>query len=230
MSLLRQRRISVHSRLQSSRIFVLFFFWHVILPRLAVAELGCFAPLPAARQPFFRQKQNIRFLPLYASEQPHKPPVIAIIGGDLAGVTAALTIAEQQQECTIKLFTSHSRVLEGMIYQSDAYPILPDVTLENRKLIERFGHGGRELAGLLAKQCSPLQAKDWLEQQGVVLQEGQESSNERNVLILLQEKSLYVSPSCDLRRVLEEKLVQAKNIHVETNVVITDVGHNDDVR
>ena len=145
-------------------------------------------------------------------------------------MTAALTIAEQQQQldtqCTIKLLTSHSRVLEGMHFQRDAHPILPDVTLDNRKLIERFGHGGRELSGLLAKQCSPLQAKDWLEQQGIVLQEGRES--ESNLSTLLQETPWYVDPTCDLRRVLEEHLDRAENIHVETNVVITDIGYNDE--
>ena len=143
---------------------------------------------------------------------------MAVVGGDLAGVTAALTIAEQQN-CHVWLLTSHPHILKG-IFNTDATPILPDLALENRELIDRYGSGGRELAGLLAKQCSPLQAKEWLEEQGVILQE--EGSTD-DMSTLLHEKPFFVSPKCNLREVLQRNLDQA-NIHIEANTFIKNVS------
>jgi len=145
-------------------------------------------------------------------------PTVAVLGGDLAGIAAALSITQEKQDCSVCLFTGHSHILKG-IFNTETTPILPDVTLENREIIERYGNGGRELAGILAKECSPLQAKEWLEDQGIILQE--EGSTD-DISILLQEKPLFVSPKCNLIEVFERNLVQA-NVCIKTNVFVKDI-------
>lgn len=145
-------------------------------------------------------------------------PVVAVVGGDLAGVVAASKIATESPTAEVLLLTGLSNILEG--FKAASSPILPDLALENRILIERYGGGGRELAGILAKKCTPLQAKEWLEEQGVILQD--ESST---MTALLNEKPLFVSPKCDLQQVLQDHLERAQ-VAIQTNVNVTSISCN----
>ncbi|CAB9506926.1 HI0933-like protein [Seminavis robusta] len=157
---------------------------------------------------------------LYAEQR----PVIAVVGGDLAGVVSACTIAQHQQQqkhqpAQVWLLTGHAQILEGLVATA---PILPDLTLDNRQLIERFGSGGRELAGILAKQCTPLKAKEWLEEQGVVLQEAGDATG---TATLVGETALNVHPKCDLRQKLMDTLDTCQ-VKVETNVKVASISYN----
>lgn len=82
------------------------------------------------------------------------------------------------------------------------------------------------MAGILAKHCSPLQAKEWLEEQRIVLQE--ESSSDDIISTLLKEKPLFVSPECNLRDVLQENLERA-NVNVLCNAAIQDISSNNNL-
>ena len=102
---------------------------------------------------------------------PSQPQHVAVLGGGLAGIVAATTAAEKSN-IKVTLLTSGSSLLEQFISSEDYTnkPILPDLSLDNRELMERYASGGRELAGILHR-FSPLAAREWLERRGLTLQE-----------------------------------------------------------
>lgn len=153
--------------------------------------------------------------------EPHKStlyakPLVAIVGGNLAGTVAASVIARENMGVEIVLLTSNSKILEG--FPKDSSPILPDLTLETRELIERYGNGGRELAGILAKQCTPRQAKEILEEVGVQLQD-----EATTMSTLLHEKPLFVSPKSDLQQLMEDALETAQ-VKIQTKINVTKLS------
>lgn len=202
----------------------LLFGWHYL------AEKSCclaFLPLPNLdqRRVDNRKKRHLLQHTLHA-EKSH-PPVVAIIGNDLAGVVAACSLAETlattTREATICLLTGHSYLLEGIMTTTtdNNVPLLPDLTLDNRQLIERYGNGGRELAGLLAKQCTPLSAKEWLEHHNIIVQQGSSNTDDTSSIMttLLQETPLFVRPNCHLPEIFQNHL-NAYKVQIQTNVQI----------
>lgn len=149
-----------------------------------------------------------------------KRPVVAVVGGDLGGVVAACTLAQQQSAAQVWLFTGHDEILHGFLPTT---PLLPDVTMDNRQLIDRYGNGGRELAGILAKQCTPLRAKQWLEEQGILLQ--QQGDPGSVMATLLGETPLFVHPQGNVPQILRNSL-ETCHVKIETNVKIDSISSN----
>jgi predicted flavoprotein YhiN len=197
---------------------------------LIIGRLIIIAHLAWCCQPFLivsNTHSSIRRHPwsLYAEK---KPPVVAVVGGDLGGVVAACTLAQQQQSAKeVWLLTGHANILHG--FTTATTPILPDVLTfqeNNRQLIfERYGSGGRELAGILAKQCTPLRAKQWLEEQGVILQQGDPGSSSSIMATLVGETSLFVHPKCDLQQILLKSL-ETCQVKIKTNVKMDSISCN----
>jgi predicted flavoprotein YhiN len=155
---------------------------------------------------------------------PNQPQHVAVLGGGLAGIVAATTAAEKS-DTKVTLLTSGSSVLEQFCSSDDhtKKPILPDLTLDNRHLMEGFASGGRELAGILHR-FSPLVAQEWLETQGLTLQETGVIEG-----VISKDKPLILSKlsSADMVQRLEE-IIRTAGVDLITNARVVNVTNCSD--
>lgn len=176
------------------------------------------------------QRSGVRLLLQAAAPNNQPQQHVVVLGGGLAAIVAATTAAEKTPDIKVTLLTSGSSLLEKYCCSmsedhTNKPPILvPDLTLDNRQLMERYASGGRELAGILHR-FSPLMAQEWLETRGITLQEVGVMEG-----VVGKEKPLVLSnhqSPADMVQRLEET-VRTAGVELITNAHVVNVTADSD--
>ena len=163
---------------------------------------------------------------------------LVVIGDDLSSKIAAMEaagIASLGQDVSVSLYTTTTTTTNTAITATSNHQLrrriwIPDTTLNNRQLLDRYASGGRELAGILSR-FTPRDAQRWLQEEaGFSLEEVKITSEETSLrainediherLLQLAEKAgvdIQYQPITKIRKQIDETFL----LYTDTDTDVT---------